>query len=198
MGEEEEKLGEEEDGEEEGHEVEDALSEAAAFSHLPNARPRPRLAARRVVYCYVEYQLSAPEVEAGPLSGSLVFSSGFEGDDSVRASSWLIAADLPHSQRVDRVFCCEFRTLTALCCLLAEHAQLQEDFEVEDLAEAALSRGRISGEAHLFTTGVSCVSCVGAMQQFRQLFPGISISIEMQEWWPHVDVDPLGRVLEGK
>merc|ERR1712203_543679 len=102
----------------------------------------------------------------GGLRGDLVFESGFAGDDSVRTSGWLVAEDLPHSQRVDRVFCSEFQALTELCRRLEEHSGAQEDFEAEDPALAAAQRAGLRGEARLLTTGAPCASCLGALCQF--------------------------------
>jgi len=150
------------------------------------------------MYCCVEFGLWAPRAggragaeeevvcaESG-LSGCFVSESGYRGDDSVRTSSWLVAEDLPHSQRVDRVLCCEFQALTALCSRLEEHAAVESEVEAEDPGTAAALRAEVGGAVRLLTTGVSCASCIGAMRQFQQLFPGVALSVEMKDWWPHV------------
>mmetsp|Transcript_7356 Transcript_7356/g.22483 ORF Transcript_7356/g.22483 Transcript_7356/m.22483 type:complete len:309 (+) Transcript_7356:276-1202(+) len=150
---------------------------------------RPHPSGKRIMYCFAEFDFRAPEgaepADTQGLHGALVFESGFHGDDAVRASSWLVAEDLPHSQRVDRVHCCEFQALTALCQRLEEGVAAEAEIEAGNQEEAAAWRAQVGGAVLLLTTGVSCLSCIGAMRQFQQLFPGVSVDIAMQDWWPH-------------
>lgn len=185
---------------------EGVLNEKAISCPVPGGVARhhrfDRSEHRRVVYCYVEFDFVAhddADSTAFPFagaSGSFICESGYrEGSNWVRESTWLVAEDLPNSRKVDRVLCAEFQAITALCLRLQEHFCVENHVEADDAAAAVFRRSLLAGSVYLFATGVSCISCLGALRQFQQLFPGAACSLHMEEWWPNIHPDGPPRVL---
>jgi len=120
------------------------------------------------VYCYVEFALQHPLAKAPEkLHGSLIKENSFLGEGTRAGRTGLLrSTTLPINELVDRTLCAEFQTLSELCDLLDS---------VGVTGKASLRF--VTGSTILWTSGASCLSCVGIMRQFCALFPGITLEV---------------------
>lgn len=114
------------------------------------------------VLSYAEYEFRFPGRAgvAGSLRGKGVYENG-----QTAGTRWLVPVQPPSCPFADRGTCSEFRMLTALC---------------EGLARAGLGPGSgqfVTGSLAVWVSGPCCVSCVGAVAQFKLLFPGIGVRL---------------------
>jgi len=120
------------------------------------------------VFAYAEYVFGSPLVD-----GHLFSECGFRGcqrtvakrsaDGPRRPSSILRAFRLPNSAKVDRKLCAEFQVLSELCSLFSGAEEKTPPGE-----------SHLVGVLSLFTTTSPCCSCLGALAQFRLLFPEVA------------------------
>jgi len=108
------------------------------------------------------------ELHGVPLCGHRYQTNGYQG---VRQSEERITpTPLPCNRNVDRSLCSEFQLLAAV---------------VDELATGgpdpshALAKTR--GNLQLYVTGAPCLSCVGAMHQFRLLLPDVHLEVAVGE-----------------
>lgn len=113
------------------------------------------------VLSYAEYSIEVPG-RAGPVCGS-----GLHQNGKSAGSFWFQAHVPPFSERADRTTCSEFRMLTSICDELARAGDIG--------SEAA--RASCTGSLKVLVNASCCVSCVGAVAQFRLLFPRIAVSL---------------------
>jgi len=121
------------------------------------------------VHCYAEFALRHPRVEdADKLQGTMIKENSFLGEGTRAGRTGLLrSTSLPINELVDRTLCAEFQTLAELCDLL-DNAGIT----------GKSSRRFVSGKVSLWTTGASCLSCVGTMRQFLQLFPSTTLEVK--------------------
>ncbi|CAE8644316.1 unnamed protein product [Polarella glacialis] len=136
---------------------------------------RQRFFFKERVYCFVEFALDhpglKPEVGNLLLEGSMVKENSFLGEGSRAGRTGLIRSlVLPINELVDRTLCAEFQALSELCDRL-------DSAGVKGIA----SRRFVTGTVRLWTSGASCLSCVGAMRQFSLLFPTTSLQVLCSE-----------------
>ncbi|CAJ1346664.1 unnamed protein product [Effrenium voratum] len=119
------------------------------------------------VYCYLEYELRH---DAKVIQGSLMKENSFLGEGTRAGRAGLLKHwVLPISELVDRSLCAEFQALSELCDRL------------DALDVKPEERCDLPGVVRLWTLGASCLSCVRAMRQFRQLFPTLRLEVHCDE-----------------
>lgn len=121
------------------------------------------------VYCYAEFALRHPKAEdPDRLQGTMIKENSFLGEGTRAGRTGLLrSTSLPINELVDRTLCAEFQTLAELCDLL----------DVVGITGNS-SRRFVTGKVSLWTTGASCLSCVGTMRQFLQLFPSTTLEVK--------------------
>mmetsp|Transcript_82447 Transcript_82447/g.233840 ORF Transcript_82447/g.233840 Transcript_82447/m.233840 type:complete len:350 (-) Transcript_82447:38-1087(-) len=120
------------------------------------------------VYCYSEYRLGHPGA-ASPsgLQGQMVKENSFQGEGTRAGRTGLLRSMvLPINELVDRTLCAEFQALSELCDLVDSAG-----------VTGAVSRQFLTGDVRLWTSGASCLSCVGIMRQFVALFPRVVLEV---------------------
>jgi len=120
------------------------------------------------VYCYVEFALAHPAAKTPEkLQGSFVKENSFLGEGTRAGRTGLLrSTSLPINELVDRTLCAEFQSLSELCDLL----------DSVGITGKASQRFLI-GTTRMWTSGASCLSCVGIMRQFLALFPKITLEV---------------------
>jgi len=131
------------------------------------------------VYCYTEFVFSLPGLAGAAsstnadggarhlLKSSILKENSFLGEGTRAGRTGLLRAlSLPISELVDRSLCAEFQALSELCDLLDGAGVVGQ-----------VARRFVTGSVVLWTTGASCLSCVGCMRQFLLLFPGIRMEV---------------------
>jgi len=119
------------------------------------------------VHCYAEFDFAAPAAAGARLRGSVLKENSFMGEGTRAGRAGLLrGAVLPISDLVDRTLCAEFQVLS----------------DIGDLLDSAGAQGwpgrrSVTGRLQLWTSGASCLSCVGAMRQFLSLFPGVRLEV---------------------
>lgn len=129
---------------------------------------RQRFFFKERVYCYTEFVLQHPSAkDPGKLHGSLLKENSFLGEGTRAGKTGLLrSTQLPINELVDRTLCAEFQTLSELCDLLDSAG-----------ITGKASRHFVSGRSSLWTSGASCLSCVGIMRQFMSLFPNVTLHV---------------------
>ncbi|CAK9009420.1 Hypothetical protein SCF082_LOCUS10277 [Durusdinium trenchii] len=128
---------------------------------LALVRQRPseaRSFAKERAFCYVEYDLQ-PE-----RCGSILKENSFHGVRAGRVpllKSWRLSIN----EVVDRSLCAEFQALAELGDVLG------------DVQVRVRWRGA-RGAVRVWVSSASCLSCVRAIRQFLQLFPGLSVTVQ--------------------
>lgn len=132
------------------------------------------------VCCFTEYSLAVPVGDAMvPLRGVMMRENGYWSASAARGGTcrWLRAATgLRVGALVDRVLCSEFQTLEELCD------------NIERAGGTPERRCDIQGGVRAFISTTPCVSCIGAMSQFRVMFPNVTLEISfgnipMRQGW---------------
>merc|ERR1740129_315594 len=120
------------------------------------------------VYCYTEHHLEHPSAkEPESLLGSMLKENSFLGEGTRAGKTGLLKSMvLPINELVDRTLCAEFQTLSELCDLLDSVGVCGKP-----------SRCFVTGTVWLWTSGASCLSCVGVMRQFLHLFPNVTLEV---------------------
>jgi len=112
-----------------------------------------------------EYTINTSSGSRAQLSGTLVRESEAPTRSSAGKSRWLHAAGQLHvGSHVDRAFRGEHLVLEELCDLVLGNGRA-----------GGGSASHVSGRVRLFSATYPCISCIGAMAQFRQLLPGIQL-----------------------
>eukprot|EP00435_Cladocopium_sp_Y103_P055635 s1276_g18.t1 len=120
------------------------------------------------VSCYLEYRIGP---DPAPLKGSFVKENRFHGEGTRAGRAGLLRSwVLPISGVVDRSLCAEFQALSELCDRL-------DAVQKEPQATLALEVLKGPGTVCLWTSGASCLSCVRAMRQFREIFPHLRLKV---------------------
>lgn len=120
------------------------------------------------VYCYAEFDLKHPAVsDPSKIQGIRLKENSFLGEGTRAGRTGLLrSTSLPISELVDRTLCAEFQMLSELCDLLdAWHHRPGV-------------RRFVSGVVRLWTSGASCLSCLGIMRQFLLLYPGVNFQVQ--------------------
>merc|ERR1719161_3347440 len=97
-----------------------------------------------------------------PVSGS-----GLHQNGRSAGSLWFQAHVPPFSERADRTTCSEFRMLTSIC----------EEIARTGAVDSEATRAACTGSLKVLVNASCCVSCVGAVAQFRLLFPAVVVSL---------------------
>lgn len=129
---------------------------------------RQRFFFKERVYCYIEFALKHPTAkDPHKLQGTLVKENSFLGEGTRAGRTGLLrSTSLPINDLVDRTLCAEFQALSELCDLLDSVGITGKS-----------SRRFVTGTVTLWTTGASCLSCVGTMRQFLQVFPSTTLEV---------------------
>ncbi|CAJ1380026.1 unnamed protein product, partial [Effrenium voratum] len=116
-------------------------------------------------------------VQGRRCEGAMIRENGYWTKSAVRGGKarWLRAAHLKVGALVDRSLCSEFQLLEELC----------DHLEACGLSQGAES---VEGLLQLFISTTPCVSCLGALGQFRQLLPAITMEVSfgqmpMRQGW---------------
>lgn len=120
------------------------------------------------VYCFAEYAITC-RTPSGALQrqGELLKENSFLGEGTRAGRSGLLhGSTLPINELVDRTLCAEFQALSEICDIVAGAGPTH-----------AAARHMVTGHVFLWTTGSSCLSCVGAMRQFLHLFPSVALEV---------------------
>lgn len=117
----------------------------------------PRTGVQNWCFFHVRLEEGSVVVEAHGLANSTVTAT-------VPDTSGLVAVQLHFDRVRHRSWDAEFRALASI---------IDSAREIRRRVPAS----PVSGVAQLFVTDVPCISCVGAMAQFRRRFPGISLSV---------------------
>lgn len=119
------------------------------------------------VFCYAEYAFKVHLEGVGQVEGTMMKENSFQGIGTRAGRTGLLKElVLPINELVDRSLCAEYQLLSEMCDSL-------DDAGVCGSAQ----RKAVTGYAALFTSGASCLSCVGVMRQFLCLYPGVSMTI---------------------
>lgn len=148
---------------------------AEAAHHAPEDWRKQRFFFKERVYCYAEFALAHPTVtETWKLQGTMVKENSFLGEGTRAGRTGLLrSVVLPINELVDRTLCAEFQMLSELCDLV-------DSVGVTGKA----SRGFVTGTVRLWTSGASCLSCVGIMRQFLLLFPRAVLEVKCEKRLP--------------
>lgn len=128
----------------------------------------------------VSYADLLAELPAGRGPRSTMFSgcyfqqNGYQGRRP--AEPWIVPTQLPVNHNVDRSLCSESQLLGRLCEELAGASGLPGGPESSRLLAWL---GQVQGRLWLFVTGAPCLSCVGALRQFRLLLPGVGLRVSI-------------------
>lgn len=117
------------------------------------------------VYCYAEFALELPGRNPSRLCGSLLKENSYAGTRAGR-TGLLRSIPLPINELVDRTLCAEFQLLSELCDLVGGAGLC---------GQQALSS--VTGLVQLWTTGASCLSCVGVFRQFNHIFTATKLQV---------------------
>lgn len=140
------------------------------------------------VCSFAAYELHLPG--GARREGAMIRENGFWSASTLRGGKcrWLRAAqNLKVGALVDRTLCSEFQTLEELCDMIEEAGG----------TDLATIRTQIQGSLRLFISTIPCVSCIGALSQFSQLFPGIKLEVclghlPMRQGWQKDFADKAG------
>eukprot|EP00747_Dinoflagellata_sp_TGD_P091251 gnl/TRDRNA2_/TRDRNA2_164991_c0_seq1.p1 gnl/TRDRNA2_/TRDRNA2_164991_c0~~gnl/TRDRNA2_/TRDRNA2_164991_c0_seq1.p1 ORF type:complete len:298 (-),score=49.22 gnl/TRDRNA2_/TRDRNA2_164991_c0_seq1:40-933(-) len=119
------------------------------------------------VVSYAEYELVVQSGQVLDGCRGRFQQNGYHG--SRHSQQWIVATPLPFNRNVDRSLCSENQLLSALCQELAG--------EEQGMSTAAFAQ--TTGFLRLFVTGAPCLSCVGAMWQFRLLAPSVVFEVSI-------------------
>lgn len=124
------------------------------------------------VFCYCETEMLYPTATALPgelLRICFLKENSFQGEGTRAGRTGLLRSSaLPINDLVDRTLCAEYQALSEICDLLDAKG-----------VNGSQARCFVSGTVKLWTTGASCLSCVGIMRQFAQLYPSVALEVVM-------------------
>jgi len=148
-----------------------------ARSWDPRACAKPT--ARRV-YGYAEWELMRSAAVGGAalprpgqaLSGHLLRENGYVGRITWR-NTWLRPSQLPNNPHIDHTYCSEFQIMSEIC----------EGVILEGLASTISEAKCITGWMQLLISTTPCLSCTCAFQQFRLIFPGVTVRFAQLRPW---------------
>merc|ERR1712137_1187010 len=104
---------------------------------------------------FAEWNLGLPNSEQ--IRGTLLMENGIRVGH-VSPPAWLRSHATPINYIIGRDLCGEFQLLTGVGLILD-----------------AVPPGRLEGSLCMYVSSTPCVSCVAAIRQFQQRYPGVSI-----------------------
>lgn len=120
---------------------------------------------RVMSYAEHDFNITDSKGTTRSLRGEGVYENG-----KTAGTRWLVPVQPPSCPFADRGTCSEFRMLTAFCEALAREGWRPG------------ASGLVTGSLVVWVSGPCCVSCVGAVAQFRLLLPGIDV--RLAGGWP--------------
>lgn len=124
---------------------------------------------RTRVVGYAEYNLEGP---FGTLQGSETCENAYHGEVT-RDSKWLRAVNPPFNSFADRRTCCEFRFLDRMIDRIVSRGRDERGGD----GGCPQWRAQVLGYIHILVNAAPCVSCLGALRQFRLLFPAVRLRV---------------------
>jgi len=125
------------------------------------------------VLCFAEWDLGHPSGEQ--LRGTLLMENGIRVGH-VSPPAWLRSHATPINHIIGRDLCGEFQLLTGVGLILD-----------------AAPPGRLVGTLLMYVSSTPCVSCVAAIRQFQQRYPGLTLAFANGERLPGSDITVLAH-----